>query len=111
MARRDFFQATPVGYLIEADCQLEIAETYRQDERRRQAEAKDHATQKALMANDPRARLLLQTLPRFRDVIATPGTHYAVRAEGHIVQLVVGPKGGIRFRHATVAEITQLLNR
>jgi hypothetical protein len=63
------------------------------------------------MTHDANIRHLQRKLPRFRDVIATPGTHFAVRAEGHIVQLVVGPKGGIRFRHATAAEITQLFNR
>ena len=58
----------------------------------------------------PNARHLLHTLPRFRDVWTTPGTHFAIRAEGYIARVVVGPKGGIRFRHATAAEIHQLLN-
>ena len=53
-------------------------------------------------------RHLLHTLPRFRDVRTTPGTHFAVRADGTIARVVVGPKGGIRFRHATAAELDQL---
>jgi hypothetical protein len=108
MARRDFYQATPVGYLIEADCQLEIAEMYRQDERRRGAQAKGQATQKALMASDPRARQLLHTLPQFREIWTTPGTHFAVRAEGYVARVVVGPKGGIRIRRATTEELKAL---
>ena len=53
-------------------------------------------------------RHLLRSLPRFRDVWTTPGTHFAVRAEGYVARVVVGPRGGVRFRHATTAELDQL---
>jgi hypothetical protein len=60
------------------------------------------------MTHDADIRHLQRHLPTFRDVRATPGTHFAVRAEGLIVRLVVGPKGGIRFRRATDEELNQL---
>ena len=108
MTRRDFFQATPVGHLIEADEQLEIAELYQREVRQRQAESRAITAQGAFLKSDPQARQLLHTLPRFREVWTTPGTHFAVRAEGHIVRVIVGPKGGIRTRPATTEELTTL---
>ena len=57
---------------------------------------------------DARYRHLLRTLPSFRDVWTTPGTHYAVRAEGYVARVVVGSRGGIRFRQATTEELKTL---
>ncbi|MFA7329800.1 MAG: hypothetical protein WC326_01885 [Candidatus Delongbacteria bacterium] len=61
------------------------------------------------MLLDARFRPLLHTLPRFRDVWTTPGTHYAVRAEGYVARVIVGPRGGIRFRRATTEELKTLV--
>ena len=60
------------------------------------------------MILDARFRPLLRTLPSFRDVWTTPGTHFAVRAEGYVARVVVGPRGGIRFRQATTEELKSL---